>query len=116
MLSLSVSLLLAKLSEVQVIPVEVAQRKRLRFDQPVKCVQMKPTAKNATGRFRVQCDHDAHTCLAAPDGQLDSDGVMLDVELERTSYCEPTNDLRHDDWPFEEAIAETKPSFFTVLQ
>ena len=56
MLVLSVSVLLANLAEVQVIPVEAAQRKRLRFDQPVRCVQLKPTAKNPTGRFRVQCD------------------------------------------------------------
>lgn len=112
MLALSVSVLLANLAEVQVIPVEASQRKRLRFDQPVKCVQLKPTAKNPTGRFRVQCDHDAHTCLAAPDGQLDSDDVMLDVELERTSFCERNDDLRHDEWPFEEAIAETKPGWY----
>ena len=114
MFTLTLSLLAANLTEVKVIPVEASARQRLRFDASVSCVTLAATPKNPTGAFRVQCDRLTRSCLAAPNGQLDADGVKLEVELERTSYC--TQGVEPEgvdaDWPFYEAIAEANPGWY----
>lgn len=112
MLTLQLSMLLANLSDVVVIPVEASQRKRLSYDVPVSCVGLAPTAKNPQGRWRVQCDRATQTCLAAPDAQLDAEGAVLDAPLERERGCNVGADDVIDTYRFEEAIAESRPGWY----
>jgi hypothetical protein len=113
MFAMTLSLLAANLAEVKVIPVEASARQRLRFDRNVSCVTLAATPKNPTGAFRIQCDRLTHRCLAAPNGQLDADGMKLEVELERTAFCaQDVPEGVTDDWVFSEAIAEAKPGWY----
>ncbi len=100
-----------KLQEIHVTPVDASERKRLRYDQPVSCVQLAATERNPEGRYRVQCDEATKRCLAAPDGKLDAEG-RLGEALERTAWCATMMNVEHDDWPFFEAIAETRPGWY----
>lgn len=113
MLSLALSVLAAAPSfvEKKVTPVDPAARSRLRFDQPIACVQLAPTQKNLEGRYRVQCDEPARVCFAAPDGKLDADGNLGEA-LERTGYCHAPPPPQLADWPVMEAIAETRPGWY----
>src|SRR4051794_29426408 len=59
---------------LEIEPAPEGEKARLRYDKEVWCAELPKTKSVPSGQYRVQCDDEAHLCLAAPNKVL-RDGV-----------------------------------------
>src|SRR5581483_7257035 len=98
--------------------VEAAQgdKPHLAYDKEIFCADLLPTKVVPSGKFRVQCDAETKTCLAAPNKVL-HDGVESEEDLQRTGLCSAmppaeVQRLSGDGYRFVEAVAEAPDGWY----
>lgn len=87
----------------------------LKWDFPTMCVDLAPSPKVPSGKYRVQCEEDKQRCFASPTTVL-VDGVEGQEELGRVNPCAWSTDLAGRaialNWPFLEATPEAPPGWY----
>lgn len=81
----------------------------LRLGRPSRCLD-----RDAGGRWRAQCDERTKTCLVAPEGELDAEGLPV-TALDRIPACEKPAlreaELVAQGYAIVAALAETPPGW-----
>ncbi len=112
---ISTALVLLVSAQLPVVQPADGPPPQLDFERTVSCTQLEPSKKVPSGTYRVQCDPETRSCLAAPDAVL-VDGVASEQELARVRFCAhdapAVRAALKEGWPFREAVAEAPPGWY----